>query len=415
MNADIITIGDEILIGQITDTNSQWIAEQLSLVGFHIRQITSVADSKKHIQSVLDTVSPFTDLVVMTGGLGPTEDDITKEVLADYFNSKLYENKDVLNDIKSLISFRGFPLNENNRKQAYVPENCTIIRNQFGTAPVMWFEKDSTVYISLPAVPYEMKKLMTESVIPIIIKKFNTPIFVHRTVLTYGLPESKLAERISDWEKNLNKNIKLAYLPSPERIRLRLSMVCKDRSKAEEIIKTEIEKLKSYIDIAIFGFGDKFLQDVIQELFISKSQTLSVAESCTGGKIASLLISVPGSSAYFKGGIVAYSDNIKQNLLKVPKKILQQHGAVSKKTVEYMLKGQKAIYNTDYVAAVSGIAGPSGGTEDKPVGTVWIGVMNNEKTIIKKYIFGNLRDVNIRLTSSRTLNMLRKLIMGIYE
>jgi len=415
MNADIITIGDEILIGQITDTNSQWIAEKLNSAGFNIRQITSVGDDKDQIFNILNEVSNKSDLVIITGGLGPTEDDITKQTLADYFETNLVISNKILNDIKSFVETRGLDLNERNRKQAEVPESCKLIRNFNGTAPAMWFEKDNTVYISLPAVPFEMKALVSKSIMPLLKKHFQTPFVVHKTVLTYGLPESGLAEILSDWESNLDEKIKLAYLPSPERIRLRLSIICKDKEKAEKLINYEILKLQKIIGEAIFGYGDLFLQDIIGQILKNNKETVSVAESCTGGKISHLITSVEGSSEYFKGGIIAYSNEIKINQLNVSEEVIEQYGAVSKEVVEFMARGQREKFNTDYAVAVSGIAGPGGGTSDKPVGTTWIAVASNKKIIAKKYTFGKMRDINIRIAASKALDMLRKFMSGYYE
>ncbi len=415
MNADIITIGDEILIGQITDTNSQWIAEKLNSAGFNIRQITSTGDDKEQIFNLLNEVSDKSDLIILTGGLGPTEDDITKETLADYFNTRLVLNEEILNDVKSFVESKGFVLNERNRKQAEVPESCKLIRNLYGTAPAMWFEKDNTVFISLPAVPFEMKAIMSNSVMAMLKKRFQTSFVVHKTVLTYGFPEAGLAELLSDWERNLDKKIKLAYLPSPERIRLRLSIICKDKKKAEKLIDFEILKLNKIIGKAIFGYGDLFLQNIIGQILKSEKKSVSVAESCTGGKIAHLITSVEGSSEYFKGGIIAYSNEIKINQLNVPEDVIERYGAVSKEVVEFMVKGQREKFNTDFAVAVSGIAGPGGGTVEKPVGTTWIAVANKNKVITKKYTFGKMRDVNIRIAASKALDMLRKFMSGYYE
>jgi len=412
MKADIITIGDEILIGQITDTNSVFIAERLSAAGFEIRQITSVADTKEHIFEVLDEVSKYADLVIITGGLGPTEDDLTKQSLADYFGTRLVMNEDVLDDVKQFVKSKGFNLNERNIKQAEVPENCKIIRNKNGTAAGMWFEKDNTVYVSMPAVPFEMKEMFESSVLPLVKKHFKTPEVIHRNILTYGYFESDLAEKISEWEKNLHSKISLAYLPSPERIRLRLSMICDSEKKAEDILDAEIEKLKGIIGENIFGYGDMFLQDAIAEILKNSNLTVSTAESCTSGNIARLITSVPGSSAYFKGGIIAYSNEVKTTLLKVSEDVLEKNGAVSKEVVEQMVKGQLELLKTDFGIAVSGIAGPDGGTEEKPVGTTWIAIGNNEKIIAKKYTFGTRRLLNVRFASTRAMDNLRRFILG---
>ncbi len=412
MKADIITIGDEILIGQITDTNSVFIAERLNEAGFEIRQITSVSDKKEHIINVLDEVSKYTDLVIMTGGLGPTKDDLTKETLAEYFGSRLVRNEDVLEDVKAFVKSKGFGLNERNIKQAEVPENCRVIRNKNGTAAGMWFERNNTIYISMPAVPFEMKEMFESSVLPLIKAHFKTPEVVHRNILTYGYFESDLAEKLSDWEQNLHKKISLAYLPSPERIRLRLSMICDSKEKADEILDAEVKKLKEILGDNIFGYGDIFLQDALAEVLKNKDVTISAAESCTSGNIARTITSVPGSSRYFKGGIVAYSNEIKTSLLNVSEEILEKYGAVSEEVVVQMVKGQLELLKTDYGIAVSGIAGPDGGTKEKPVGTTWIAVGNKEKIIAKKYTFGTRRLLNVRFATARAIDNLRKFILN---
>ncbi|MCD6556534.1 MAG: competence/damage-inducible protein A [Bacteroidales bacterium] len=412
MKADIITIGDEILIGQITDTNSVFIAEKLNNSGFEIRQITSVSDNKEHIITVLDEVSKYTDLVVITGGLGPTEDDLTKQTLADYFGSKLILNEDVLEDVKQFVRNKGFTLNERNLKQAEIPDNCKIIRNKNGTAAGMWFEKDDTVFISMPAVPFEMKEMFEVRVLPLLKEKFKLPKVIHKNILTYGFPESSLAEKLSDWEQNLHSKISLAYLPSPERIRLRLSMICDTEEKADKILNAEVQKLKDIIGENIFGYGAGFLQDALAEILNEKNVTVSTAESCTSGNIARLITSVPGSSSYFKGGIAAYSNDVKTALLKVSEETLEKYGAVSKEVVEQMVKGQLELFNTDYGIAVSGIAGPDGGTEEKPVGTTWIAVGNKGKIIARKYTFGTRRLLNVRFASTKAMDNLRRFILG---
>lgn len=412
MKADIITIGDEILIGQITDTNSTYIAEKLNDTGFKIRQITSVSDNEEHIIQVLDEIIEFTDLVVITGGLGPTKDDITKQTLAKYFNTELILNEDVLEDVKRFVKSKGFGLNDSNIKQAEVPKNCKIIRNKNGTAAGMWFEKNNTVVISMPAVPFEMKEMFSDSVMPLIQERFKLPYVIHKNILTYGYFESDLSEKLSDWEKKLHSKISLAYLPSPERIRLRLSIICEDKRKGEDILKQEVSNLKNIIKEEIFGYGNIFLQDAISEIAKEKRITISTAESCTSGNIARLISSVPGSSAYFKGGIVAYSNDIKIKLLKVSEETLENYGAVSKEVVEQMVRAQLELLGTDYGIAVSGIAGPDGGTDEKPVGTTWIAVGNKNKIAARKYTFGKRRLLNVRFASSRALDNLRRFILG---
>lgn len=415
MKADIITIGDELLIGQITDTNSQWIAEKLNLIGFEIRQIISVSDNKEHIKNTLDEVLKQANVVVITGGLGPTDDDLTKETLAEYFNVKLKLNEDVLQDVKDFVHAKGFSMNDRNIKQAEVPENCRILRNKNGTAPGMWFEKDNKVIVSLPAVPFEMKELVEREVIPNLKEKFKLPNVIHKTVLSYGIPESSLAEMLSSWEQNLNEKIKLAYLPSPERVRLRFSMVCDNKEKCNAIIEEEIGKLKKIIGKSIFGYGDIFLEEAVGKLLKEKGVTLSVAESCTAGNVSRLIASIPGSSEYFKGGVVSYSNEIKNKQLNVKQNLLDDFGAVSKQVVEAMAIGQREIFDTDYSIAISGIAGPGGGTSEKPVGTTWIAVASKKGVLSQKYTFGKRRLLNVRFASAKALDMLRKYILGYYE
>lgn len=415
MKADIITIGDEILIGQITDTNSVFIAQKLNLSGIKIRQIITVSDEKEDIKNTVDNSLKMSDIVILTGGLGPTDDDKTKDALAEYFGSNLIENKDVLEDIKRFAVFKKLNLNKRNILQAQVPDNCTVIRNDYGTAAGMWFEKNNKVLVSMPAVPFEMREMFSKKVIPLLEKRFNTPHIFHKTVQTFGIPESELAEILNDWEKNLHPKISLAYLPSPERIRLRLSIICDENDKAQEIVDSEVRKLYEIIGKSIFAEGDVFLQQALGELLKNENSTLATAESCTGGNIARLITSVPGSSAYFKGGIVAYSNEIKQNVLGVEEDILKNYGAVSAQTVEMMAKGALKLMKTDYAIAVSGIAGPDGGTPEKPVGTVWIAVARKNKCVAKEYHFGMLRDINIRLASSKAMDMMRKLILKYYD
>ncbi len=410
MTAEIITIGDEILIGQIIDTNSAFIAEHLNLIGINIRQITSISDSKEHIFTALNQASKHSELIILTGGLGPTNDDITKPSLAEYFNTKLIVNEDILNDIKILAEKKAFDLNENNRLQAEVPENCKIIRNDYGTAAGMWFEKDNTVFISMPAVPYEMKKMFTHKIIPLLKKYFKNPPLIHKTIQTFGIPESMLAEKLTDRENSLPKEIKLAYLPSPERIRLRLSCVS-GKFNAEKEILNQTEKLKQVLGDEIFGYDNDYLQDVVGNMLRTDSKTVATAESCTGGYIAELITSVPGSSDYYTGSVIAYSDEIKNKILKVKEKTLLKHGAVSKETVEEMVHGVRKLYGTDYALSVSGIVGPGGGSDEKPIGTVRISVVDEKNIHTVKFNFGNIREINIRRAGSNALNLLRKLII----
>lgn len=411
MKADIITIGDEILIGQIIDSNSAWIAQRLDENGFKVREINSVADDKQQIFESLDRTLSKSELVIMTGGLGPTEDDITKECLSEYFDTPLLENRDVLEDIKKYLRSKNFELNPRNMKQALVPRDCRIFRNDNGTAAGMWFNHKGAVLISMPAVPFEMKAMFSDKILPALRKHFNTPKIVHRTILTYGIPESALAEKLSGWQKNLHPKISLAFLPSPERLRLRMSMICENEQKANKILDSETQKLKQIIGPAIFGYGNRFLHEVIGDILKEKKCRLATAESCTGGYIARLITSVPGSSEYYNGSVVAYSNRIKQKVLSVKPETLEKHGAVSKETVKEMVQALLHLFETDYAIAVSGIAGPEGGTDEKPVGTVWIAVGDKKTIFAKKYSFGTKRAINIRLAGSKALDLLRKKIL----
>ncbi len=411
MFSEIITIGDELLIGQTIDTNSAWIAKQLNNIGISVRQITSIADSKEHIFETLDSAIKSSELVLITGGLGPTDDDITKKTLTEYFDTELITNLDVLKDVKNFIEKRSLKYNKRNIEQAKVPKNCNVIRNENGTAAGMWFSKNDTVIISMPAVPFEMKAMMTEKIIPLLEQHFNTSNVIHKTIQTFGISESSLAEQLSQWKEQLPKSLKLAYLPSPERMQLRLSCVSENKNDGKKNIDNEIEKLKKIIGEAIFGYGNVFLHEAIGDILIDKQETLAVAESCTGGNISRLITSVSGSSKYFIGGVVAYSNDIKEQILGVKKDTLIKHGAVSKQTVIEMANGIRRLYGSDYAISVSGIAGPGGSRDGKPVGTTWIAVAYAEKTVAKKYIFGKQRDINIRIASSKALDMLRRLMI----
>ncbi len=410
MKTDIITIGDEILIGQVVDTNSAWIADEMTKIGTDIRQITSISDSKQHIFDCLNESKNDVDLVLITGGLGPTNDDITKETLAEYFDTELITDKDVLEDVTNFITSKGFKLNEQNIKQAEVPANCKRIRNTNGTAAGMWFESGGRVVISMPAVPFEMKEMMQKSVIPLIKNHFILRSIVQKTVQTYGLPEAMLAEKIANWENNLPPKMKLAYLPSPERIRLRLTCMSDDKQKGEEQINNQIESLKNIIGKYIFGIGDIFLHEEIGNILRELGKKVTTAESCTGGNIARLIVSIPNNSDYFDGGLVAYSNSVKNKLLGVKQTTLDNYGAVSRQTVKEMAFGAIKMFGVDYAIAVSGIAGPGGATEGKPVGTTWIAVANKDKVWAKKFTFGNRRAINIRRATSTALNMLRLFI-----
>jgi nicotinamide-nucleotide amidase len=411
MFAEIITIGDELLIGQVVDTNSAWMAESLNGIGIAVVQITSVPDQAKSIVHALDQAGGRANIILITGGLGPTRDDITKNVLAGYFGGKLVKNEEALGIIKTYLVSRGVELNDLNLGQAMVPDNCVIIPNRWGTAPGMWFKKDNRDYISMPGVPYEMKGMMTGTILPELRKNYSLPVILHRTLVTQGIPESHLARMLEKFEDNLTGDIKLAYLPSPGIVRLRLSTSGRDRVKTENLLNLELEKLLKIVSDHVVGTADQKLEKVIGDLLVDKGSTLSLAESCTGGMISHLITSIPGSSRYFTGSVVAYSNIIKEKILDVSSKSLETYGAVSEQVVSEMAAGALKHFGTDYSVATSGIAGPDGGTKEKPVGLVWIAVASSDRIIAEKYNFGSQRDINIQKASITALNMLRKLIL----
>jgi nicotinamide-nucleotide amidase len=406
MLAEIITIGDELLIGQVIDTNSAWIAEQLNLIGIKVHQITSISDDKKHILTTLDEASQRVQLILITGGLGPTKDDITKQTLCAYFNTSLVFSEEAYKNVANLFYHRGVAVTEVNRQQAMVPANCKVLPNVNGTAPCMWFEKDNCIYISMPGVPFEMKAIVQQEIIPRLLNKLNK-VIIHRTILTEGMGESHLAAMIEPWEDSLPDFIKLAYLPQPGMVRLRLTAYGTNREDLQKAINKAEKDLLPYAGNYIFGFDDDTMESVAGRLLLAKGMTLSTAESCTGGNIAQLITSIAGSSAYFKGSIVAYSNEIKEQFLGVPLQVLLEFGAVSEQTVIAMAEGIRKRFATDYSIAVSGIAGPDGGTDEKPVGTTWIAISTPEGTSAKKFLFGEHRGRNIRKASVAALNMLR--------
>jgi nicotinamide-nucleotide amidase len=415
MKAEIITIGDEILIGQIVDTNSAWIAEQFNLNGIEIHQITSVHDDTEHIKDALKKAEDNVDLVILTGGLGPTKDDITKHALCEYFNTRLVFHEPTFEHIKQRFKNRNIDLNKLNRDQALIPESCTVLPNKAGTAPGMWFEKNDTIFVSVPGIPFEMKYLVENEILPRLQNNGKTKAIFHKTVQTQGLPESMLAERIENWETSLPKNIKLAYLPNPMSVRLRLSAIGTNVNDLKEQIQGEIERLKQIIPDHIFGFDNETLAEVLGRMLFEKGQTLAVAESCTGGYISHLITSVPGSSGWYKGGITAYSNEIKQNLLGVATESLEKYGAVSEQVVREMAEGIRRKMNTDFSVATSGIAGPTGGTEEKPVGTLWIALAGPANTVAEKFVFGDNRERNIIRSSQTALQSLRKSILNFHQ
>ncbi len=413
MNAAIITIGDEILIGQILDTNSAWIAEQLSLLGIEVVEIRSISDKNEVIIQSLKHFEGQVDLAIFTGGLGPTRDDITKNAFNEYFGGKLRENPDVIANIERLFKLRSFKLSPVNSLQATVPDNCIILKNAEGTAPGMVFERSNTLFVSLPGVPYEMKSIILNEFIPFIAERRNGKIIVHRTVMTQGVPESYLAERIEKWENSLPANFGLAYLPHPGIVRLRLTAIGEQEGLLKELLQVEIDKLIKIIGKDIFATEDISLEKVVGNLLVSRKEHLSLAESCTGGHIAHLITSVPGSSAFFKAGIIAYSNIVKVNDLGVDVGLIDTVGAVSREVVEQMAEKAREKFDTEYAISTSGIAGPLGGTKEKPVGLTWIAVASSKKCVSKSFMFGEHRGRNIEKASYTALNMLKNMILEI--
>jgi nicotinamide-nucleotide amidase len=407
MKAAIITIGDELLIGQTIDTNSAWIGSELSKSGFDIFRIISIHDRKEDIIYALDETGKVADVVLITGGLGPTSDDITKQTLAGYFNTRLVMNTEVLAMIEDMMGRRNFAMNENNRRQAEVPESCRVLRNAAGTAPGMWFEKDGTIFVSMPGVPNEMKYIMTEHVLPDLNKRFTSQAIIHRNIMTYGTFEARLAEILTDFEAGLPSCVKLAYLPSSGVIKLRLTGTGDDYESVNSIISEQVNNLYKTIPELIYGENEESLEMVVGKLLNSRKWNICTAESCTGGEIAHLITSVSGSSDYYKGSVIAYDNSIKINLLGVSEESIITHGAVSEAVVREMAEGARKLFNTGFAVATSGIAGPSGGSDEKPVGTLWMAVASEKGTVAEKRIFGNDRISNIKRFSLAALNLLR--------
>ncbi len=410
--AEILNIGDEILIGQIVNTNAVWIAQELNKRGVPVKRMTTVGDTKTDMVNALDQAIQHHDIVIITGGLGPTKDDLTKDVLTEYFQTRLVFNEEVFEMLDDFFKKRGRTLNEANKTQCYVPEACTVLMNYWGTAPGMLFKNKGKIIVSLPGVPLEMKELMNTYVFPYIETHYPLPPILHRSYLTEGIPESELMMRLAEWENNLPAAIKLAYLPSAGQVTLRLSTL-NENGNGLAMIKEQEDKLKSILGDEIIGYDGETLEQVIQRIFIEKQLTLGTAESCTGGYIAHKITSVPGSSAYFMGTVVSYHNRIKQEVLQVNEQTLKTVGAVSKETVIQMAEHARSLLHTDYAIAVSGIAGPDGGSTEKPVGTVWVAWATPQGTLTKKYRFGNDRLTNIHRTYQVALGVLRKLVLNI--
>lgn len=420
MKAEILCIGDEILIGQINNTNSVWIAKELNMIGMKVVHMATVSDDESAILNALNDAEKRADFVFITGGLGPTKDDITKKCFASFFKVPLVMDQEVLADVTHFFTARGKTISELNKLQAMVPQNCFVIKNKNGTAPGMWMQKNGTVFISMPGVPYEMKGMMSDLILPKIIRENELPFIYHKTILTQGIGESVIAEMISEWEDSLvSKNIKLAYLPQPGMVRLRLSS-SGEKSEVKKIVDAEsdilISKLKKFVfGIENYGEATPKLEEIVSELLRKKNKTVALAESCSGGYITSLFTAIPGASEIFKGSIVPYNNVAKHELVKVNKEVFDTVGAVSKECVEQLAKHTLDLFHSDYSIAVSGIAGPGGATAEKPVGLVWVAICSKEQLITRELRFGDDRQRNIVMTASAALNLLRKFIDGDYS
>lgn len=405
--AEIISIGDELLIGQVINSNASWMGEQLFLNGISLQYVTTIGDVEAHLHTALDVALKRSQFIFLTGGLGPTSDDITKPSLCNYFDVQLEFNEEAYQQVKALFARRGLPVTERNRLQAMLPSNCKPIENFNGTAPGMWFEKSDSIIVSMPGVPFEMKPMFSDQLIPAIRRRFLTSNYFFKTIMTTGAGESFLADIIKDWEARLPSNFKLAYLPQPGIVRLRIGGHGTDGQQLIQDLNRLTDELRLLLDTYVFGFDDESLESVTGKLLKQHQKTIATAESCTGGYIAHLLTSIPGSSAYFKGSIVAYSNEVKTGMLGVPAQTITKHGAVSREVAEAMAIGALSRFATDYSIGITGIAGPDGGTKEKPVGTVWIAVASADEVVASKFQLGEQRDRNIRRSALAALNMLR--------
>jgi nicotinamide-nucleotide amidase len=410
VKADILNIGDELLIGQVINSNAAYIGAELSKIGIAVHRIIGISDDEVEIISVLDESLKNVQVVIITGGLGPTNDDLTKQALSKYFKSQLVFNEKVYEDIKRLFMDRGREVKPVNKMQAEIPAAAKPVFNKLGTAPGMWFEKENKIIVSLPGVPYEMKAMMAEQVIPSLVSSLKRPAIIHKTIHTIGVSESLLAEKIKPWEDQLPDNMKLAYLPSLGCVRLRISAAGNDEVKHG--VEEQINHLKILINDYIFGYDDDSLEKIIGEKLSALNQTVATAESCTGGYIAHLITSVPGSSRYYMGSVVAYDNEVKKNVLKVNEEDIKTFGAVSEQVAYQMAMNVKKILKADFSISVTGIAGPGGAAIEKPVGTVWIGVSTPVRTFTKHFLFTHNRERNIRLSGIFGLNMLRMAMEG---
>ena len=414
MFAEIITIGDEILIGQIVDTNSAFIGKELTKIGISVYQITSVQDDRQHILQALEAAKSRVQIVIVTGGLGPTKDDITKHVFCEFFNDSLVENENVLQHVEELFKkyITSTPISDINRKQALVLSKAIVLHNAYGTAPGMWIEDGETVFVSLPGVPFEMKNLIRNKVVPKIIEHFERPHIIHKTLVTYGLGESAIADKIEAWEDNLPPFVKLAYLPNLGKVRLRLTAKGHDRNTLEKVIEEESQKLYALIGDIIYGIEDEeTLEEVVAKLFIAKKMTLATAESCTGGKIAEQITALSGASAYFKGSVVSYATEAKINVLGVPRELINQYSVVSAEVAKSMAENVKKLLKTDFSIATTGNAGPAKGDSDAEVGTVFIAIASPDGVFVEKFNMGNHRERVVQRSVNKGFELLQKEIL----
>lgn len=408
MDTSIISIGNELLSGQTVNTNAAWIASRLSLAGIEVKEIQVAGDEESGILRAIHNAAEHAGLVLITGGLGPTRDDITKQVLCHYFNCSLQEDPVVLEDIRKFFIRRGIDISELNRRQALVPEKATVLRNPYGTAPGLLFRQNNTIFVVMPGVPFEMKAMMDHQVVPLLEKQGRKQFIVHKTILTHGIGESALAELIAKWESLLPESIRLAYLPSPGIVRLRLTASGDQEQGLKNLMHQEIEKLHSIIPEFIWGYDDDTLEGVTGEILKERGFRLGTAESCTGGYISHRITSIPGSSDWFNGCIVAYANPVKEKLLHVSPELIRDHGAVSREVAEAMATGAQNVLNCDYAIGVTGIAGPGGGSRKKPVGTVCIAVAGPSSVVSRKYQFGDNRERNIIRSGNAALALLKE-------
>lgn len=414
MKINIVTVGDEILIGQIIDTNSAWMATELNLIGAEVNEIISISDDKLAISEAIDRSFSQADVILMTGGLGPTKDDITKKTIADYFNTAMVFDQGSYDRIVKLFDRWGRSTTEAHRQQCYMPANAELLYNKMGTAPGMWFEHNNKVLVSMPGVPYEMQYIMENHVLPRLVKSNEQVAIAHRTILTVGEGESRIAARIEEVENNLPENIKLAYLPGLGGVRLRLSGKGNQADTLSKSLDEQVDKIKALIPEFIYGYDKKTLEEAIGELLLKHGKTITTAESCTGGCVAHKITSVPGSSRYFLGSIIAYSNAVKEQELQVKSQTLEEFGAVSEATVIEMVAGALKKFGTDLAVAISGIAGPDGGTPEKPVGTIWIAVGDQKNTETYLVKAGKDRLKNIQYASTYALDQIRKFVLKYY-